>query len=75
MIVPNSRRLSPNSLYIIGGNFTEVRSNIGYIQDIHVHPGYNAATNENDIAILTVIKHTTNKYFYTQRSMVRQIRQ
>lgn len=50
----NSRPVSANSFYIVGGNFTEVRSNFGHLQSIHVHPQYNSVTNANNIAIMTV---------------------
>lgn len=49
-----ARPLSPTSIYIKSGNFSDVRENIKYVKEIHIHPGFDSKTLKNDIALIQI---------------------
>lgn len=55
-VLPFSRPLSPNSIYIAAGNFSTNAPVVKYVKSIFVHTEYDDKTLENDIAVIMVIK-------------------
>lgn len=46
-----------DAIYVIGGNFSSVNSNIKYVEKIHIHPEFNPGLLMNDIAIIQVFSN------------------
>lgn len=50
-----SRPHLPSMLYVAAGSFSSDPTNTRYVEAIYIHENYDAATLENDIALVKVI--------------------